>query len=253
MIREIRIFFMALMFFTRIPCPIWVDHNPVYMKESGRYFSLIGWIIGAISAGVFWVSNLLFSVEISVVLSIVASIGLTGAFHEDGLADVGDGFGGGWTKEKITMIMKDPRLGTFGVLTIMLVVLLKIFALADMPVHQIPLVILSGHVLSRSVASRMLARGNYISNHTDSKSGTAASKLSTRSLLINFIIGFSILCFFKNWWILLTLLTMFITEALLYRYYKKWIGGYNGDCIGAVQQITELVFYLSVLMLWNFI
>lgn len=99
----------------------------------------------------------------------------------------------------------------------------------------------------------MLARGNYISNHTDSKSGTAASKLSAPSLLINFIIGFSILCFFKNWWILLTLLPMFITEALLYRYYKKWIGGYNGDCIGAVQQITELVLYLSILMLWKFI
>ncbi|WP_245760477.1 adenosylcobinamide-GDP ribazoletransferase [Salegentibacter flavus] len=241
------------MFFTRLPCPKWTDHDPVYLKESGRYFSLIGWIVGAISAGVFLVSNLLFSIEISAVLSIAASIGLTGAFHEDALADVGDGFGGGWTKEKIILIMKDPRLGTFGVLTIMLVVLLKIFALADMPVHQIPLVILSGHVLSRLVVSRMLARGNYISNHTNSKSETAASKLSTRSLLINFIIGLSILCFFKNWWVFLTLLPMFITEALLYRYYKKWIGGYNGDCIGAVQQITELVFYLSVLMLWKFI
>lgn len=111
--REIRILFTALMFFTRITCPKWTDHNPVYMKESGRYFSLIGWVIGAISAGVFWVSNLLFSVEISAVLSIAASIRLTGAFHEDGLADVGDGFGGGWTKEKIIMIMKDPSVGNF--------------------------------------------------------------------------------------------------------------------------------------------
>ena len=251
--REIKIFFTALMFYTRIPCPKWVDHNPEYMRESARYFSLIGWIVGGVGAGVFLVSSLLFSIEISIVLSLASTIRLTGAFHEDGLADVCDGFGGGWTKEKIILIMKDSRLGTFGVLSLILVLLLKFLSLGDMPTTWIPIAILSGHVLSRVAATRMLARGKYVQNNNVAKAGSAAKKLSLISLIVNFTLGFSVLFFFDNWFFALAILPLFITEALMFRFYNKWIGGYNGDCAGAVQQITELVFYLSLLILWKYI
>ena len=102
MIKEqLKIFLTAVMFYTRIPCPSYVDHSEEYLNKSTRHFPLIGIIVGFISFIVFWTSNLIFNIEISIVFSIAAGILITGAFHEDGLADTFDGFGGGWTKEKI--------------------------------------------------------------------------------------------------------------------------------------------------------
>jgi adenosylcobinamide-GDP ribazoletransferase len=94
---EIKIFFTALMFYTRIPCPKDIDHSPEYINKATRYFPLIGWIVGGISVAVFFASSLLFEANIAVLMSLIAGILVTGAFHEDGLADVFDGFGGGWT------------------------------------------------------------------------------------------------------------------------------------------------------------
>ena len=88
------------MFYTRIPCPKNIDHNPEYLNKASRYFPLIGWIVGGICFGVYYLSSNVFSVEIALILSMIAGILTTGAFHEDGFADVCDGFGGGWTKEK---------------------------------------------------------------------------------------------------------------------------------------------------------
>src|SRR3569833_79355 len=114
--RETKIFFTALMFFTRIPCPKWVDHSEEYLNKSSKYFPVVGIIVGSISALIFWLFQLFFPVEIALIFSIIASILTTGAFHEDGFADVCDGFGGGWTKDKILLIMKDSRVGAFGVI-----------------------------------------------------------------------------------------------------------------------------------------
>src|SRR6476660_1907869 len=97
--RQLRIFFTALMFYTRIPCPKNIDHNTDYLNKASRYFHLVGWIVGSVAFGAFCLFNYLIGPEIAVLLSMIASILVTGAFHEDGFADVCDGFGGGWTKE----------------------------------------------------------------------------------------------------------------------------------------------------------
>ena len=102
---EIKIFFTALMFYSRIPCPKDIDHSPEYINKATRYFPLIGWIIGGISFVGFFLSVLLFDSSIAIILSLIAGVLTTGAFHEDGLADVVDGFGGGWTKQRILEIM----------------------------------------------------------------------------------------------------------------------------------------------------
>ena len=122
---EIKIFFTALMFYSRIPCPKDIDHSPEYINKATRYFPLIGWIIGVISFVVFFLSVLLFDSSIAIILSLIAGVLTTGAFHEDGLADVVDGFGGGWTKQRILEIMKDSRVGAYGAISVALVVLLK--------------------------------------------------------------------------------------------------------------------------------
>lgn len=251
--RETHIFLTAVLFYTRIPCPKWVDHDPEYTRESARYFSLIGWIVGSIGALVFWSTHFIFTTEIAIVLSMFSTVWATGGFHEDGLADVCDGFGGGWTKEKILLIMKDSRLGTFGVLGLIIIFLLKFLSLSAITTSQIPFAIIAAHVFSRTVAARMLARGNYVQNNNNAKAGSAASKLSPISLIMNLLIGFSVFLLFDNVWTILVIFPMFFMEIYLYRFYKKWIGGYNGDCAGTVQQITEIIFYLGIIALWKFI
>ena len=112
--KERDIFFTALMFLTRLPVPKNINHAELYLQKSPKYFPLIGWIVGFISVVVFIIFKFI-SVDIGVLASIIAGIFTTGCFHEDGFADTCDAFGGGWTKEKILAIMKDSRLGTYGV------------------------------------------------------------------------------------------------------------------------------------------
>ena len=82
--KELQIFLTAIMFFTRIPCPKWVDHNPEYLSKSAKYFSLVGIIVGSIGALVFYIFSFILSTEIALLLSMIATIYTTGAFHEDG-------------------------------------------------------------------------------------------------------------------------------------------------------------------------
>ena len=101
--KELRIIFTAIMFYTRIPCPKWVGHDADNLGRATRYFPFIGWIVGLVSWLIFIIGQYFFSPEISMLLSIAGGVLVTGAFHEDGFADVCDGFGRGWTKEKILL------------------------------------------------------------------------------------------------------------------------------------------------------
>ncbi|WP_026971366.1 adenosylcobinamide-GDP ribazoletransferase [Aliagarivorans marinus] len=253
MYREFNIFCAALMFYTRIPCPPGAQFDPAYNHQSARYFTLIGWIVGAIAALTFYVSNLLFSSDIALVLSFIVGARVTGGFHEDGLADVCDGFGGGWSKERIMVIMKDSTLGTFGVLGLILITLLKFVSLKEFAAAEIPAMIIAGHALSRFTAARMLARGRYVQEKNQAKAGSAADKLPLSSLLANALMGLSAFLLFDSPYVMLALIPLLLTEASLFRFFSKWIGGYTGDCAGAVQQVSEVVFYLSVIALWKFI
>ncbi|WP_139959484.1 adenosylcobinamide-GDP ribazoletransferase [Flavicella sediminum] len=251
--KQIHIFFTALMFFTRIPCPKWVNHAPEYLNKSTSYFSLVGIIVGSISAFVYLISGLLFSNEIALLLSMVASVWTTGAFHEDGFADACDGFGGGWTKEKILLIMKDSRLGTYGVVGLFFLLATKFLALNEMPLELTALVIVSGHSVSRFVASVLIFTHPYVRETDDSKSKPAANKMSLNALVMSAFFGLLPLVFFQDYKFFLVLIPLAITKIWMAGFYKKWIGGQTGDCAGALQQLSEVVFYLSLVVLWKYI
>ena len=102
------------MFLTRIRVPKNIDHSPEYLQQAPRYFPVVGWIVGALSALVFLIFSRYISTDIGILAAMITGILVTGAFHEDGFADVCDGFGGGWTREKILLIMKDSRIGAYG-------------------------------------------------------------------------------------------------------------------------------------------
>ncbi|MBQ4821749.1 adenosylcobinamide-GDP ribazoletransferase [Aquimarina sp. MMG016] len=251
--KEIHIFFTALMFFTRIPCPKWVNHDPEYLRLSSKYFPLVGIIVGGIGAVVFYGASFLFSIEISVLLSIFTTIYATGAFHEDGFADVCDGFGGGWTKEKILLIMKDSRLGTYGTVGILLILAIKFTALIKIPPFYIPLVLISGHSLSRFIATTLIYTHPYVRDTEDSKAKPAAKSMNTQMLVISGLFGIIPLFLFQNLWIFLTIIPMYLSKMFLAAKFKRWIGGQTGDCAGAVQQLSEVVFYLTIIAIWKYI
>ncbi|SHI70615.1 adenosylcobinamide-GDP ribazoletransferase [Aquimarina spongiae] len=251
--KEIHIFFTALMFFTRIPCPKWVNHDPRYLRLSAKYFSLVGIIVGGIGAAVFYGTSFLFSKEIALFLSMFSTIYATGAFHEDGFADVCDGFGGGWTKEKILLIMKDSRLGTYGTIGILLLLAIKFVALSELPIQYIPIALIAGHSLSRFIAVTLLYTHPYVRENDDSKAKPAAKNISFTMVLVSAVFGILPLLFFMNPWLFITLIPMYISKMFLGAKFKKWIGGQTGDCAGAVQQLSEVIFYLSVIAIWNYI
>ncbi|GFD75136.1 adenosylcobinamide-GDP ribazoletransferase [Tenacibaculum sp. KUL113] len=251
--RQIHYFLTAVLFFTRIPCPKWVNHSPEILNKSSRYFSLVGIVVGSIAALAYFAFSYIFPTDIAIVISMISSIWITGAFHEDGFADVCDGFGGGWTKEKILTIMKDSRLGTFGVSGLVFILAIKFLALYHLQNLSIDLilVIISGHSISRFIATVLLYTHDYVRDIDSSKIKPTTKQMSSKSLLISAIFGVVPLFFFQKPTVFLVLLPLLLTYLYMGHFFKKWIGGQTGDCAGALQQVSEIVFYLSLLALWK--
>jgi adenosylcobinamide-GDP ribazoletransferase len=255
--KEIRYFFSALMFFTRIPCPTWPDFNEEYLNKSRKYFPMIGWIVGGIAAGIIFAGNFIFPLTVCVILSMISSVIITGAFHEDGFADVCDGFGGGWTKEKILTIMKDSRVGAFGAIGIILLLGLKFIVLYEIGLRDKLILIfalINAHTTSRFVASTFVQSHEYVQDLEISKSKPLArTKLSISEILFSFIITLIPFVVFQNYIFLITLPVSYLPKLYLGHFFKKHIGGYTGDCLGATQQVSEIFFYLTVLILLRWV
>ena len=269
--KEINIFLTALMFYTRIPCPRWVDHSAEYLNISTKYFPLVGWIVGAVSGLTFFLLNFVLPVSVSLALSMLAGIFITGGFHEDGLADTCDAFGGGWTKEKILAIMKDSRVGAFGVIGLVMTLLVKFIALLEIAaltpkfdlflmneeVSQwlfMPSVLIAGNSLSRFAAATVIYTHQYVRSDGNSKAKPVAEgKAGFWALIVMAIFGMFPLVLLNTWWAFVLIIPVLLVRQYLAGYFKKWIGGYTGDCLGAVQQISEVVFYLMLIILWKLI
>lgn len=254
--KEVRIFLAALMFFTRIPVP---QNNMADLNKAGRYFPLVGIIVGLIGAVVFAISALLFRDNtIAALLSSGATLLTTGAFHEDGLADVADGFGGGWTKARILEIMKDSRVGAYGVIMLIIVIGLKIALLSKLGNITITfgLIYVSAHAVSRIMPVFLLRFMRYAREEdTASKSKPLANKMSGAGFLVAITLGIIplvILSVFTSVAVFLTLIPCGLLTLYLAGYFNKWINGYTGDCLGATQQLNEMMFYLSILLIWNY-
>lgn len=253
---EIKIFFTALMFYTRIPCPKWVGYSEENLNKATRYLPLIGWIVGSFGAVNLWIFSFILPISVAVILSVISTILLTGAFHEDGLADVCDGFGGGWNKEKILEIMKDSRIGAYGVIGLVLTLLLKIVLLTE--ISSLNLVfgiktMLLAHILSRFTAVSVIFTHSYARADASSKVKPIAKSLSKESFFIALVITFPAFLLFQNIWIFLCIVPVFLLKSYLAAYFKKWIDGYTGDCLGAVQQLSEVTILLFCTALWKFI
>lgn len=253
---QLKLLLTAIMFYTRIPVTKKLEYSTELLNRSTKYFPLIGWLVGGFGALVFIACSFVFPLSISVIFSMISTILLTGAFHEDGLADSCDAFGGGWTKEKILEIMKDSRIGTYGTVGLILILSAKYFCLTSVSVEQIPFVLFAGHALSRYSATGMIFFSEYARDDAKSKTKPIGKSLSAIDYLIAFIFGTTPLLFLSinySYWYLLIIITIVPIIYFFKRYFEKWIGGFTGDGLGATQQISEIVFYLGFIAISNFL
>jgi adenosylcobinamide-GDP ribazoletransferase len=251
--REWDAFLLAVMFFTRVPVPARVGEQFGELDKAARYFPLVGLAIGAYAGGVTWCACWLWPVPVAVVFGIFASVWLTGAFHEDGLADMVDAFGGGSTRERTLEIMKDSRLGTFGTVALVLALGLKVGCLvAFFPGVAGVWALVAAHGWSRAVSISILRLLPYArEDEAGGKSKPLAQHLSTCSSLWVLVTGSAglvgmVLWLRQPWLLVVVPLSWGLRQFLVWRFQVR-LGGYTGDCLGAAQQLTELVCYMTFL------
>lgn len=246
--QQVKLILTAIMFYTRIPVSAKLEYSPELLNRSTRYFPFIGWIVGGTAALVFWAAQFVFPLMLAVLLSMIATILLTGAFHEDGFADFCDGFGGGVTREKIFTIMKDSRLGTYGAVGLVGVLSTKFLALSSLSVNMILIALLAGHAFSRLAPVFVIFTSYYSREDELSKTKPIGKKGKYSDLIIASVFGLLPLALFAWQFVALLIPATTILIFFFKRYIEKKIGGYTGDCLGALQQLVEVLFYLLLIV-----
>ena len=248
---------VAVQFLTRLSVPPFKHYDPQWLHQSSRHFPAVGLLVGLLCAGVFWLGSLLFTPLVAAVLSTAFGIKLTGAFHEDGLADSCYGLGGGLTRERTLTIMKDSRLGTYGVLGLVSALLLKISLLASMPISMAVIALILGHTASRLLCISLLSLLPYGGEIEHAKAKPMAQQLTpiqglySSGWLILAIILVALI--FPNTmqqiglaqWLLAMILALIATDYMR-RLLRRRLDGYTGDGLGATQQLSEIAIYIGL-------
>ena len=246
---EFKTFALALHFLTRIPTPFDIDYSPERLTDANRYYPLVGAIIGTIAALAFFISSLALPTLIAVIIATAATALLTGAFHEDGLADTFDGISGAYDRARSLEIMHDSRIGTFGALALILVITLKIAALTSLAdTATIITVLIAAHIISRTStvivkATSTYAREDGIAGPQDIPLRPINAIIATLTALLTI----AALALILTPTAALLATAGAITGHILIRlYFQPRLKGHTGDTLGATQQITELATYIAL-------
>ena len=246
--KHINLILLNLGFFTRIPVFQWAKYSDEEMAQSRRYFALTGLLLAGLLIGLYTFLSPFLPSSVVVVLLMTASVLLTGALHEDGLADVADAFGGGQDKAHKLAIMKDSRLGTYGTLAIGLVLLTKFAAFeALIEAQRLPIALLTAYAVSRAFALLHIGALPYVSSSQSSKSGPVAWLMQTQDWLVLFATA-GICVVWLSWWECIAIaLACGVLFFALNSFMKRHIEGFTGDTLGAAQQVQEVAIYVVLL------
>lgn len=249
---QMELFLLAVSFFSRLPVPSDLPYSEERMNQAGRYFALVGVILGVLCALVFYFTQLIFPDSVALVLTMAFSLLLTGAFHEDGLTDMADGIGGGMTVERRLSIMKDSRIGTYGAVTLVMALLAK-FVLWSELVHlpDFWLVIVVAYTTSRALAATLIYDMPYVSDSDTSKSKPLANKQSSSEVAILLFTAGVVSLFLGVMQTSFIVIVLFAFRFAFKRWLTKRIGGFTGDCLGAAQQLSELLVYLTLIAFYQ--
>ncbi len=244
-------FFTALGYFTRLPVPAWVAWSPERLARAAAYLPLVGWVVAVAGAAALYLLDLVLPASLAVILSMALTVRLTGALHEDGFADACDGLGGGWDKAQILAIMKDSRIGSYGAIGVVLMLLAKAAALielASIGPATAAIALLVAHPLSRLAAVGVLHALPYARSDDSSKAGGVAQRLSRAELAMASAFGLlPALIFLAPLQTLAALTLVALVTLWLARSFLRRLGGHTGDLLGAVQQAAELACYVGIL------
>jgi adenosylcobinamide-GDP ribazoletransferase len=252
--REGRALAAAFTFMTRLPLGRLASHDPADLPASALYFPVVGLVVGLAGGVVYLGAMRLWTDSIAVALSMCATVLVTGAFHEDALADAFDGFGGGWSRDQVLAIMKDSRVGSYALVGVTLTLAVKFAALhalsASQPAIGVVRALVVGHVLGRW-SSLVLIRGYpYVRPVAEDQRPSAGrpfvSGVTTRRFVAATIIMIAIINVAAGWLGLVPLVVAIAVTALAGRYFRARIGGITGDALGAANQLVEVCVYLAL-------
>jgi adenosylcobinamide-GDP ribazoletransferase len=199
--------------------------------------------VGGVGALVYLAALRVFPPGVAVLLSMAVTLLVTGAFHEDGLADCCDAFGGAYTREDVLRIMHDSRIGAFGAIALVIALALKWQTLSTLPPLRAAGLIIAAHAASRTCAISYLATLDYV--RAEGKAKPVAQRLSGAAFAWAALFGLPAL-FWPDWrFACAALMMLAVLRFALGRYFVRRIGGYTGDCLGFAQQIFELAIYLA--------
>ncbi|WP_101690649.1 adenosylcobinamide-GDP ribazoletransferase [Dysgonomonas massiliensis] len=243
----------ALVFFTRLP--FWrlkaFQVAPEYFSQVINYWAVAGWLTGGVMAACLWLSSQVLPYSAAIIIALLIRILITGALHEDGLADFFDGFGGGNTKERILAIMKDSHIGTYGVISLIFYFLLLYSLLSQLSLQWACLSILMADPLCKYISSLMTRFLIYARTAETSKSGTVYQNMSFKALFLSSFFGLLPLLLAPDLKWLLAVIFPILTFSGLVMLMKRKIQGYTGDCCGAMFLLCELSLYLGIVIVYQ--
>ena len=239
----------SYIFFTRLP--FWRLHQPPKecYKTVVEHWPLTGWLIGAVMAATLWLGSLYLPYMVAVLMAIVVRLLLTGALHEDGLADFLDGFGGGSDRERILAIMKDSHIGTYGVIGLILYEMLLAATLFSMTPIMAALAIMAATPYARMVAAQLVMMMPYARRAEEAKAKMVYRKMDWRASISLAIQGLlpmvAFLWMTRVSWEMVIFIPCIVMYFLYLLIWRK-IHGYTGDCCGAVCLLVELTVLIVV-------
>ena len=259
--QALRHYLLAVQFFTRIPVTgrlaDWVGYSPAMLRASAAHFPGIGWLAAALAAGVYAALHAALAPNplapaVAAVFCTIATVLMTGGFHEDGLADVTDGLGGSYERERALDIMKDSRVGAFGAMALVLALLAKVSLLALLGVHSLlsaVAALVGAHVLSRLWPLLIVRSLPHVGDTAQSKSKPLADQITGTALAAAFLWCFVPLALVFQAQSALFLIASAgcsgLAAAWMARWFARRLQGFTGDCLGATQQVSEIGFYLG--------
>ena len=246
--RLLKLFLSAVAFLTRLPVPHGMQVGPDALAGSAAFFPLVGLLVSAGAIFLNQVFSKFVGHDVVIVIVLVFLVAVTGGLHEDALADAADGFGGGWGKDQILNIMRDSRVGSFGVLAIALALLARFVFLSNIPPQRFDNYLVAGQVACRWTALP-LAFFLPPAREQSGQGARVAGKITTFSLVTGTLLTVVIVGAALGANALWVLLAAVVITAASGAYYRRRIGGVTGDCLGATNHVTEVAVYLTGVVL----
>jgi adenosylcobinamide-GDP ribazoletransferase len=242
----------ALGFFTRLPLPAsWFDNSDAKddLARAAVWFPVAGLLIAIVPAVFFWYFSGMLPATIAAGLAIALGMLLTGALHEDGLADCLDGLGGGRDKTTILEIMRDSRIGIFGGSALVFSIGLRWAALASLAPTAGIAALLIAHLTGRGAMTTALAFSTYAR-----KQGTGtivASGISYQNWILTIVVCLILAIILGGLSGLFASLAGLVAAATFLLYFASKAGGYTGDALGGMEQIAEIVVLVFLAAAWK--